>query len=69
MSRGGAPSNREPTPPPLPKVWAWPCGCVTRDSRDGPLVQDCGDPRCYRRTRPATRPVGRSAVQRPWGPR
>jgi hypothetical protein len=58
MSRGGAPSNREPRP--MPKVWAWPCGCVTRDSRTGPLERDCGNPSCYRRTAPPTRPLGAS---------
>jgi hypothetical protein len=35
-------------------VFAWPCGCVTSKSRDGQLLEDCGDERCYRRTRPAT---------------
>lgn len=50
MSR--VPGTRRERPP--VKVWVWPCGCVTRDSRTGPLVDDCGDERCYRRSRPAT---------------
>ncbi len=35
------------------RYYAYPCGCVERDRRGGPLEQDCGDPECYRRRRPA----------------
>jgi len=42
-------------------VYVWPCGCVTRDSRTGPLEEDCGNPRCYRRTAP---PVKRITLPR-----
>jgi hypothetical protein len=31
------------------KAYSWPCGCVTLNSRTGPLERDCGDERCYRR--------------------
>jgi hypothetical protein len=38
------------------RVYVWPCGCVTRDARNGPLVKDCGGEHCYRR-RQANRAV------------
>lgn len=34
-----------------PKVFMFPCGCVLLGSKEGAVDVDCGDPRCYRRTR------------------
>jgi hypothetical protein len=40
----------------------YPCGCVELDAKgSGTIDVDCGDPRCYRRTRPTNLVnVGRS---------
>lgn len=39
------------------RLYVYPCGCVERERRGGPLDRDCGDPACYRRRRPAGLPV------------
>jgi hypothetical protein len=52
-----------------PPVYVYPCGCVERDRRGGPLERDCGDPGCYRRTRPANVVVLNRAMRRQQGRR
>ena len=42
-------------PRPPERQFVYPCGCVERDRRGGPLLRDCGDPACYRRRRPSRR--------------
>jgi hypothetical protein len=61
-------SRLVPTREERPERWfVFPCGCVTRDSRTGPLLQDCTDERnpdgakaerdCYRRHAPRVRRI------------
>jgi hypothetical protein len=52
-----------------PALYVYPCGCVERERRGGPLEHDCGDPGCYRRRRPANVVVLNRAMRRQQGRR